>query len=440
MNSDEVWVDGHSLSHSFGAGISTYTRGLIKTISEKGIKTGVLLGRSVAANLSLEEADIALFDVRHRSQSLKSRILQLPVSARALHIPSSGFVARNISPSNVDSHFSTGSIPSGTQIYNVNDVYGRGSLHMQLFRRLLSIKARPQVRPKLIHWCHTHPLRLQGSLNVYTIHDLIPLRLPWAAGENKKLWLRTARNIANTADHIITVSEQSRRDIIDLLGVSEEKITNTYQSVSKMLPVMDPHQEVSRLRATFALEPKQFFLFLSNIEPRKNLPRLLDAYYAVQTDTPLVLVGAESLHAGDLLRTLTRIDKTTGERRTPDGRVRYLGYLPRLDVELLLRQAKALLFPSLYEGFGLPAAEAMLAGTAVLTSSTTSLPEVVGEAALTVEPTDIKALIEGIVLLDTNDDYRMRLQEMGPGRASIFSHENHAKRLNEVYNKVRLLS
>ena len=122
-----------------------------------------------------------------------------------------------------------------------------------------------------------------------------------------------------------------------------------------------------------------------------------------------------------------------GGTRSADGRIRYLGYVPQLDVEILVRHARALCFASLYEGFGLPAVEAMRAGTAVLTSNTSCMPEVVGDAALTVTPTDTRALAEALRALDCNDDLRHGLERAGPVRAALFSPERYAERLRVLY-------
>jgi glycosyltransferase involved in cell wall biosynthesis len=248
----------------------------------------------------------------------------------------------------------------------------------------------------------------------------------------KRFWLRNVREIARTADHIVTVSEHARRDIISLLGVAPERVTNTYQPVFAPRHAVDPAMSLARLRGAHGLEPRGYFLFLSTVEPRKNLSRLLDAYFASGSTTPFVILGQAGLHGREELRLLTERDGT----RSADGRVRHLGYVPRLDVDVLLRHARALLFPSLYEGFGLPVVEAMQAGTAVLTSTTSCMPEVVGDAALMVEPTSTQALAEALRALDGDDALRARLEAAGPPRAALFSPERYAARLRELHARL----
>jgi len=279
---------------------------------------------------------------------------------------------------------------------------------------------------------HIHPLRLAGARNIYTIHDLIPLRLPWATLDFKANWLNTVRSLAQNAEHIVTVSEHARQDMISLMGISPERITNTYQAVYPPREAMDEEMSVARLRRVHQLEPRGFFLFLSRVEPRKNLARMLDAYLASGSQTPFIIVGGLAHHGKQELRLLTEANGT----RSTDGRIRYLGYVPQLDVDILLRHARALCFPSLYEGFGLPAVEAMQAGTAVLTSNTSCLPEVVGDAALTVTPTDTRALAEALRALDHDDGLRHRLEAGGPARAALFSPARYAERLGALYARL----
>lgn len=431
----QVWVDGFPLSNPLGSGIATYTRGLVRALAGLGADTAVLLGRALGEPRDPVEMEVRLFDAAYKPRGEVARVWRTLRELRgplALPVPESGMVDRGVSPSVATRYFSTASVPPKVALWNADDMFARGWTHLRLTRKLMAVRTR-HTGPAVMHWAQVQAVRMPGALNVYTIHDLIPLRLPWATGDKKKLWLRATRAIAQSADHIIAVSEHGRREVIAYLGVPPERVTNTYQSVTLDPPALDERQAADRLLGVYGVAPREFFLFVSSIEPRKNIPRLLDAYYASGTQRPLFLVGRDALQADEQLRVLTRRDEDSGERRSPDGRIRHLGYLPRFDVEMLLRHARALLFPSLYEGFGLPAAEAMLAGTAVLTSSTTSLPEVVGDAAVVVEPTDVRALADGIRALDCDDALRAQLELAGPERAAMFTPERHAARLAALH-------
>jgi glycosyltransferase involved in cell wall biosynthesis len=305
---------------------------------------------------------------------------------------------------------------------------------MKARRRLLEVRAAGGPAPEVMHWSHLHAIRLAGARNVYTIHDAIPLKLPWATLDKKEVWLAAARAVAARADHIVTVSEHARRDLIALLGLDPGRITNTYQAVAPPIEALDERMSRAALAAKFGLEHRGYHLSLASVDPRKNLARLLDAFAATGIERPLVLIGGKSANAAPELRLLTE----AGGTESRDGRVRHLGYLPRGDVELLVRHARSLLFPSLYEGFGLPAVEAMLAGTAVVAADASALPEVLGDAAMLVPPTDTRALAEAILAVDGDDLLRARLEAGGPARAALYSPARHRARLAEVYARLGL--
>src|SRR5215217_5511016 len=176
------------------------------------------------------------------------------------------------------------------------------------------------------------------------------------------------RYLCRTADHIVTVSENSRRDIIEFFNVDEKRITNTYQAVRIPQKFLDVKldQVVETNINSFGLGYEDYFLFLGAIEPKKNLSRLIDAYAASGTKRPLVVVGATAWQfAGDVEK--IRDERFLNYRISSDSvapirHVRHLSYLDFQQVVGLIRGARAMLFPSLYEGFGLPVLEAMQLG------------------------------------------------------------------------------
>jgi len=437
MTSDapRIWMDGFPLTLSHGTGITTYARGHATTLRGLGASLGMLYGRPMPAVADEAEREVRFFDARVLAgRPLHERLLALlrhPRGPMAQSIPISQVVDVSATSAITYESFATANLPQLDELWNADDAFGRAQLHFALRRSLMSIRA-PGPPPALMHWMHIHPLRLAGARNIYTIHDLIPLRLPWATLDFKANWLNTVRSLAQQAEHIVTVSEHARQDMISLIGIPPERITNTYQAVFPPREAMDEAMSLARLRRVHQLEPRGYFLFLSRVEPRKNLARMLDAYLASGSQTPFIIVGGLAHHGKQELRLLTEANGT----RSADGRIRYLGYVPQLDVDILLSHARALCFPSLYEGFGLPAVEAMQAGTAVLTSNTSCLPEVVGDAALTVTPTDTRALAEALRALDEDEGLRRRLEAGGPARAALFSPARYAQRLGALYAKL----
>lgn len=288
-----------------------------------------------------------------------------------------------------------------------------GAAHFSIYGRLAKLRLRE--RPWLFHATHPVPLAARGCPNVYTIHDLVPLRLPYTTLDDKKYFYRLLGEIGRTADHIVTVSEHSRRDIIEHLKVDERRVTNTWQAVDIPARLLARGDDAiaDDLACLFGLEFGSYFLFYGAVEPKKNVSRLVDAYSASGSKLPLIIAGGTGWQNNDDLRKIGserfvsfRLEGNVMRRQR---QVRHLEYLPRDQLVTLIRGARALLFPSIYEGFGLPVIEAMALGTPVVTSTASSLPEVAGDAALLVDPYSIEDIARAIRTVEADSDLRRTL-------------------------------
>jgi glycosyltransferase involved in cell wall biosynthesis len=273
------------------------------------------------------------------------------------------------------------------------------------------------VPPEIMHWTYPTPLTVVGARNIYTIHDIIPLLRPDLSPINSVRHRRILRHVLASAAHIVTVSEQSRRDLIAVLGCDQDLVSNTYQSVDV--------EAAAKGRLPAALEAEGYFLFCGSVEPRKNLPRLVEAHRASGVTEPLVIVGPDKWRAAEVARCWAG---------SPS--VIRLGLLDRSTLLAVMSGAKALLFPSLAEGFGLPVAEAMALGAPVMTSDHGALAETAGGAALLVDPTDVAAMAGAIRALSAEPAVRERLRHAGFARAKAFSPSAHADRLAALYGRV----
>jgi glycosyltransferase involved in cell wall biosynthesis len=306
------------------------------------------------------------------------------------------------------------------------------------------LTVRVPKRPDLMHWTYPVPVRMPRVRNIYTLHDLVPLRLPFTTLDHKRRYFRLSQHIAKQSAHIVTVSENSRRDIINLLGVPEDRVTNTWQSVE--IPRRLSEAPMATVRAevagAFGLEAGRYWLFFGAIEPKKNVGRMIQAFLASGAEGPLVIVGKKAWKSEAELKLLfddhIRFLVQQGQEIRRRHKVMLLDYAPFRLLVNLIRGARAVLFPSLYEGFGLPALEAMLLGTPVVTSNTASMPEVVGDAAITVDPYDVSALVRAIQAVDGDAELRARLAAAGPRRAAQFSPERYAARLGALYARLGL--
>ncbi|MCS6803238.1 MAG: glycosyltransferase family 1 protein [Chloroflexota bacterium] len=266
---------------------------------------------------------------------------------------------------------------------------------------------------------------------VFTVHDLIFRFYPEHHLPLNRWYLTLMMpRFLRAADALIAVSEQTKRDVVALYGVPAERIHVIYEGVaSRFQPVDDPAQRAA-LRQRLGL-PERFLLYLGTIEPRKNLIALLDAYQslvAAGETADLVIAGRR----GWLFEPVFAHVRRLGLER----RVHFLGWVEDADTPTLLSAARAFVFPSLYEGFGLPPLEAMACGTPVVASNTSSLPEVVGDAGLLVPPTDRAALAAALRRVLADDPLVTALREKGLRRARRFRWEKTALETLAVYRTV----
>jgi glycosyltransferase involved in cell wall biosynthesis len=229
---------------------------------------------------------------------------------------------------------------------------------------------------------------------------------------------------------IVTVSESSKRDILRVFDVDPEKVCVTYQTPA-LQPLLREESEVAKALRKYGLEYKRYLLFAGAIEPKKNVGRLIDAYVGVDTDMPLVLAGKKGWLWERELKTLR-----SSAGRKARQRIIILEHVPRPDLAMLYQGAVCFVFPSLYEGFGLPPLEAMGFDCPVLTSETASLPETCGDAAVYVDPYDVHDIRHGLEELLGNPVLQAKLVEKGRRRVEFFRIENYMERLRAAYAKV----
>jgi glycosyltransferase involved in cell wall biosynthesis len=443
VNKPLIAIDGYNLGLDQGTGVATYARNLSFRLGALGAEVGALYGQRVAKSKDPILREITFFDPRPPARygyPLVRNIRQigrLLAGERALEVPVEGHVIRDQLEAR---------LPHFDRLWSIPDLWRGGAL-TNAYTKLFGNAVLPQ-KPKVMHWTYQLPLRVQGVPNIYTLHDLVPLRLPYATLDHKRRQYRMLTRIAREAAHIVTVSEASKRDIMSLLGVPEERITNTYQAVDIPRTFSEKPEGVARdeIEGSFGLGWKGYFLFFGAIEPKKNLARLIEAYLASGVEAPLVICGRQ---AWDAERELALLYEDDVSERDKDGRMQgrtlkrklrdriiLLDYAPFRLLVSLVRGAKAVLFPSLYEGFGLPVLEAMHLGTPVMTSNTASLPEVAGDAALLVDPYDTRAMAEAIQALDRQPELRAELAARGPKRAALFDNAAYERRLVDLYAKL----
>jgi alpha-1,3-rhamnosyl/mannosyltransferase len=265
---------------------------------------------------------------------------------------------------------------------------------------------------------------------VATIHDAIPLSHPESVRYNlKQLRHAMFKHLARSVTEVITVSEHSKKEIVKWFGIPEGKITVTPLGVDDDWYREVGTDELARVKAAYSL-PDRFFFFVGTLQPRKNIRRIIDAHKSLpqhmRREVPLVIAGRHGW----------KCDAEVAElQNCSDGTMRWIQYVPAGDLLPIFKQATALAWPSLNEGFGLPVLEAFAAGLPVVTSNTTSLPEVAGDAALTVNPESIGEIAEAMQTLASNESLQNDLRTRGRARAKQFTWDRTARQTIEVYRK-----
>jgi glycosyltransferase involved in cell wall biosynthesis len=289
----------------------------------------------------------------------------------------------------------------------------------------------PVTLGKDVLWSPANTGPLAVKRQVLTVHDLVPMEHPeWYRPEFVRYFSWLLERLVHRVHHIIAVSAFTRDSIVRLLHVSPERISVIQNGVSPRFSVR-PEGEIAAARQAFGLGGIPYVLYLGSIEPRKNLQRLLNAW---------------SLAAGSLPRDLTLV--VGGGRGNPrafqrvhlplgSDRVRFIGHVADQWVPGLLSGALAFVYPSLYEGFGFPPLESMACGTPALTSNVSSLPEVVGDAALTVDPFDEGAMATALIHLLTDETFRGDLRRRGFEQAARFSWDRSASQTWEILRACR---
>lgn len=273
-------------------------------------------------------------------------------------------------------------------------------------------------------------LPLRDVPTVLTVHDLIFRRYPAHHKRLNRWYLNATMPLfCRRAGHIIAVSEQTKRDVVAAYGIPAGKVTVIYEAAD---PRFQPQsaEAITAARSRFGL-PDRYVLFVGTIEPRKNLGRVLAAFeqlHAERLTDALVIVGKRGWLYDDFF---ARLEASPAKQA-----VIFPGFVPDANLPAVYAGAQALAFPSEFEGFGLPVLEAMACGAPVVCSSTSSLPEVAGEAAVLVDPLDQEALTDGLRRILANPALADDLRARGLAQAAHFSWERAAEETLAVYRRL----
>lgn len=355
----------------------------------------------------------------YRRGGISSYVSNLLTGLAALDTGSDYYVLRNWRDRDPD--------PSGP---NFRAVTTWTPCHHRLERWALGAEI-ARLRLDLLHSPDFIPPAFGARRFIITVHDLNFLYYPqFLTAESRRYYNQQIEWAVHKAAHILADSEATRQDLIRLLEVAPEKVTTVLLAAEQRCRPL-PLAEVQAVLTRYELQPG-YILFVGTLEPRKNLPGLLSAYRSLLdqklTTVPLVLVGGRGWLYEE---TFERV-----EELRLSNHVRFIHDLTTAELPALYNGAAVLAAPSFYEGFGLPALEAMACGTPVVVSDRGSLPEVVGEAGIQVDPEDLGSIAEGLASVLTGSNLAARLRESGLARAASFTWEKTASQTLSVYRSV----
>ena len=306
--------------------------------------------------------------------------------------------------------------------------------HTPLVRIPVTLSVELRRRPvDILHVQYTSP-PLTPCPVINTIHDLSFEHLPETFKRRSWRQMRlTIRRSAQTAAHIITDSNFSRDDILRTYKLSPDRVTATPLAASTKFKPVEDFTEIGRVRQRYGIVG-DYILTVGSIQPRKNLPRLIRAFAALCREgnirplPTLVIVGKRGWLYEETL--------DTAENSEVKERILFTDYVPENDLPALYSGARCFVYPSYFEGFGIPPLEAMRCGTPTITGNRTCFPEIIGDGGLMVDPFDETAILEGILKIFSDSKLRTELQEKGIRRANLFDWKETARQTLRVYERV----
>jgi glycosyltransferase involved in cell wall biosynthesis len=436
-----IAIDAFGIDLRYQSGIGVYGRSLANAYRAAGFSVAGLFGRSssrcsdpLLTEISFHRAGSATLSPRDRVRLQLQRLTgnALIGSTRCTEIANSGVIL----PEPVKDR-----LQYFDRILNASQLFTKAASYFERTGRFFSVRLPKDIA--LMHWTMPLPIRAEGIPNIYTILDVIPFVLPYATMGKPRSEMRLFRRILAQADQVVTISEYSRRDISRVFGYDAERICNAYLS-SNIDP--DVIAESDAELATYLdraerLTFRKYFVYAGSIEPRKNVDRLLDAYLKADTALPLVICSSTGwLNTQTLARldhaakTLDLLHESDPTRTISEQGKRIIRVSQGSDAHVarLIRGARALVYPSIYEGFGLPVLEAMELGTPVITAQASSTAEIAADAALLVDPLSVRDIAAAIDRIDRDEALCARLAQAGSRRAVAFSAQAFSARIGAM--------
>lgn len=423
LEGTNVLVDGYNIELKNGTGIKTYGISLVQALNSLKAQVDVLFSYSSKRSNDPILDEVLFFDNQNVNFDKISFLKAMAQGASGLL-----YKARRVNSSELIIKRDSSQELTNIGILDLEFCYDIANNLYKKYR--LTSKVTTPNKIDIWHATYPLPMKIKGAKKITTIHDLIPLRLPYTTLDNKKFFYKLVQESIKDSEIIITVSESSKKDILTVFDIAPERVHITYQPIV-LKPSAVEEDRITKFLKLYKLELKKYILFVGAIEPKKNLRRVIDAYAEIDTDMQLVIVGKKGwLWEGEI----GRLEFLFGKNFV--RKVKVLEYVSSKDLRYFYSGAYCFVFPSLYEGFGLPPLEAMNFGCPIITSNSSSLPEICGDAALYVDPYDVDDIREKIEKLINYPEIGAKLSEAGRERVKLFSKDNYVKNLYKAYSAV----
>jgi len=426
MKNYKVLIGGYDFEQKIHRGITYYGKALINTLRDHDL---YLL---TSAKREDEEALLYLNILRQLDDpiilSSKKRLLAYIKSKLSFKYD---IVKNELTNNNVKEKLNY--LKYINYYYNIPRLYDITGIHNRFFlKNPLKIDLDKSLIDLLIL---TSPTNIKANVpTIQTLHDVIPLtEVDHPPADSSKIFYYRIKNMLEYSEKIFSVSEYSKQMCIKLFPEAVDKIEVVHQPI----PIYDDEKELAQnsivqnsVLTKYGLESENYLFYVGMLEKRKNIKLLIESYLAVadKVNIPLVLAGALGYGKEEFISYL-KDDRYK-------GKIIYLNYISNIEKLVLLKNARAFVFPSLSEGFGLPPLESMSMDTPVLTSNVTSLPEVCGNAALLVNPYSIKELAEGIENITLNNQLREDLLKESQKNIKRFTYTNFRENINRVVDNL----